>query len=223
MSKVPEHVAIILDGNRRWASEKGILKYLGHDEGAKTLENVTKAAAKLGVKYLTVYALSTENLKRAKEELDHLLGILAKIYDYEKSFQENGVRFNTIGDLTKLPPNLQKLLLELIEKTKNNTKITLTVALAYGGRDEIIRAIQKINNTQELTEENFSKYLDTKDLPDVELMIRTGGHQRLSNFLPWQSTYAELYFTETKWPDFTENELKTALEWFSQQQRNGGK
>lgn len=225
MNKVPQHVAIILDGNRRWASEKGLAKLLGHSEGAKTLETVTKAAAKIGIKYLTVYALSTENLKKqSEEEVNHLFNLLEKIDSYEESFNKHGVKLNIIGDLSKLPQKVKDNILAFKEKTKNNTTITVTIALNYGGRDEIVRAVQKlIESNTTITEESFGASLDTADLPDVDLLIRTGGHQRLSNFLPWQSTYAELYFVELKWPDFNEQELITAIEWYNKQQQNGGK
>jgi undecaprenyl diphosphate synthase len=225
MERLPQHVAIILDGNRRWASENGMSKLLGHSEGAKTLETITKAAAKLGIRYLTVYALSTENLKkRSEDEVNHLFDILEKISNYEESFEKHGIQFNIIGDISKLPQKVQENILAFKEKTQHNTTLTVTVALNYGGRDEIIRAAQKLAAAHTpITEESFANALDTTGLPDVELVIRTGGHKRLSNFLPWQSTYAELYFTDTKWPQFTETELKCALDWFSQQERNGGK
>jgi undecaprenyl diphosphate synthase len=224
---IPNHVAIIADGNRRWAAARGMPKLLGHTEGAKNLERIAKAAIKHGIKYLTIYALSTENLKgRSHEELRHLFNIFAKIAEHEQLFHENKARFRVIGDTSKLPMSLQQKLRGLEERTKEHSRIMLTVALNYGGRDEIIRAasraLEKDKRGKTIDEAAFSSLLDTAGLPDVDLVIRTGGHRRLSNFLLWQAAYAELYFTDTFWPAFGEKEFAAALAWFAEQQRNRG-
>ena len=241
-NKELQHIAIIMDGNRRWATKQGKPKMLGHTEGAKNLKRIAKAVKKLGIKNLTVWALSTENLKRSEKELKHLFSLFSKLTDYLDDFFQEGVRCNIVGDISKLPEKVQHNLQEIVEKTKDNSEMTLTLAINYGGRDEIIRAIKKFVEGNEslpllggdhtsrsewvegvLTEEKFSKLLDTHDLPDPELIIRTGGHQRLSGFLPWQCTYSELYFTDTFWPAFDEAELDKAIEWYREQQRNRGK
>ncbi len=224
MADIPLHVAVIADGNRRWAVAHGLPKLLGHTEGAKNLERIAKAAIKHGIKYLTIYALSTENLKgRSPEELSHLFSLFARLVDYEKMFHENEARFRTIGDLSKLPRDLQERLRKLEEATKGHSRITLTVALNYGGRDEIVRAANRLaKEGRQTDEQSFAAALDTAGLPDVDLVIRTGGHRRLSNFLLWQAAYAELYFTDTFFPAFGEKEFAAALDWFGEQQRNKG-
>lgn len=224
-SKKLEHIAIIMDGNRTWANKKGLPKMLGHTEGAKNLKRVVKAAIHQGIKFLTMYALSTENLKnRSASELKHLFKLFAKLGDYKTLFQENNVKLKAIGNTKQLPKNLQEVLKEMITKTAQNTGLILNLAINYGGRDEIIRALKKATAVNiDLNEESFAKYLDTSGLPDVDLMIRTGGFQRTSNFLPWQATYAELYFTDVRWPDFGEEDLKEAIEWFFEQERKKGK
>ena len=221
------HVAIICDGNRRWATTQGLPKFVGHTEGAKNLETLARAAIKNEIPYLTLWGLSTENLKRSEKELAHLFTLFGKIIDYTDKFQKNDVRLTTIGDITRLPEKVQKKINSVIEATKNNKTLTLTLALVYGGRDEIMRATKKIiadnKNPEEINEELFDSYLDTADLPDVNLAIRTGGHKRLSGFLPWQTTYAELYFTDTFFPAFGEKEFEEALEWYRVQKQNFGK
>jgi len=221
---VPTHVAIIADGNRRWAVARGLPKLLGHTEGAKNLERIAKAAIKHGIKYLTIYALSTENLKgRSREELRHLFSIFARIAEREQLFHKNEGRFRVIGDLSKLPVSLQEKLRGLEERTEGHSRIVLTVALNYGGRDELVRAANRmLKKGRALDEAAFGAALDTVGMPDVDLVIRTGGHRRLSNFLLWQAAYAELYFTDTFWPAFDEKEFATALAWFAEQQRNRG-
>lgn len=223
-----KHVAIILDGNRTWAAANGLPRMIGHTRGAQNIKHIVEVALAEKISFLTLYTLSTENLKnRSEDELNHLFSLFEKLVDYVDLFQKNNVKFNAIGDLSKMPENIQTSLAHLTEVTKNNTAITLTTAINYGGRDEIIRAIKKLaKNEQELaklTEESFEAYLDTNGLPDVDLLIRTGGFQRLSNFLPWQSTYSELYFTETKWPAFKEEDFKTAINWFFEQEMKKGK
>lgn len=220
-----QHIAIIMDGNRRWAAERGLPKLLGHTEGAKNLKTIGQAVQKLGIPYLTLWALSTENLKeRSKEELKHLFSLFKQLVDYLGDFIKNNVRLQLIGDLEKLPEDVQEKLNAVVEKTKDHTGMVLTLAINYGGRDEIIRAVNKIilEGVSTLTEEKFSPYLDTANMPDPDLIVRTGGHQRLSGYLPWQSTYSELYFTQTYWPAFSEEEVNTAIEWFEEQKRNRG-
>lgn len=222
------HLAIILDGNRRWATERGLPKLVGHTEGAKNLKRVAKAAMNRGVRYLTLYCLSTENLtNRSEEELKHLFSLFEQLTNYLGEFVENNTKFRVIGDPTKLPESTQKKLEKMIEDTKNHQAFTMILAVNYGGRDEITRAVQKIVRenipADTITEKTIQEHLDTADLPDVDLVIRTGGDQRLSNYLPWQSTYAELYFTPTQWPAFSEADLDRAIEWFQNQKRNKGK
>lgn len=222
------HLAIIMDGNRRWATERGMPKFLGHTEGAKNLKKIAKAAKKFSIRYLTLYTLSTENLKnRSEEELKHLFSLLDQLSDYLKDFEEENTALRIIGDIKGLPEKTQKNLQGLVNATKNNTSMILSLAINYGGRDELVRAFKKMTeekiSTQEISEETIQKHLDTFDMPDVDLVIRTGGDQRLSNYLPWQTTYAELYFTPVYWPAFSEHDLKEAIEWFQNQKRNKGK
>lgn len=218
------HLAIIMDGNRRWATERHLPKLLGHSEGAKNLKKVAEAALKRGIKFLTLYTLSTENLKnRNPEELDHLFSLIDQIADYLPDFEKHQSRFFVIGNLAGIPEKTRLRLEALMQKTANYNGMTLTLAINYGGRDEIIRAIRKMTALSEINEETFSSHLDTTNMPDVDLVIRTAGDQRLSNFLPWQTAYAELYFTPVKWPAFSEKDLDTAIEWFEEQKRNGGK
>ncbi|KKR48652.1 di-trans,poly-cis-decaprenylcistransferase [Candidatus Roizmanbacteria bacterium RIFCSPLOWO2_01_FULL_40_14] len=235
---LPKHVAFIMDGNRRWARKKGLDVFLGHDEGEERIEPLIDYAIEKGIPYLTFWAFSTENWKRDQKEVEFLLNLfrndLAKRVD---SFHQKNVRLNVIGNLAMFPKDIQKRTQEWMERTKNNTKITVNVALSYGGRDEIIRAIKKITSYElsgearsrsarritNLTSEKFSKLLDTAGQPDVDLLIRTGGEQRLSGFLLWQLEYAELYFTETLWPDFTQEEFEKALIEFQKRQRRFGK
>lgn len=222
-----KHIAIILDGNRTWATERGLPKMIGHTEGAKNVEKIGEAVLAKGIPYLTLYVLSTENLKnRSAEELDHLFSLFAKIVDYLDKFLKKNVRLQLIGNIASLPEKVQASLQKTVEATKNNTALTLTLAVNYGGRDEIVRAYQKAIDSgvsaAEINEEKLQSFLDTADLPDVDLVIRTGGHHRLSNYLPWQSTYAELYFTDTKWPAFSPADLDEAVTWFEKQKRHWG-
>ncbi len=222
-----KHIAVIMDGNRRWATQRGLPKLLGHSEGAKAFKKLVEAANKRGIQYLTTWGLSTENLQRSEEELKHLFNLMSKITDYLGDFKKNNVRFNIIGDMSRIPQNVQDKFIELKEKTKNHTGLTLNLAIAYGGRDEIVRATKKIIETglriEEITETKFGEFLDTTGMPEVDLVIRTGGHQRLSGYLPYQTTYAELYFTDLMFPDFNEEELDKAIEWFNTQERKRGK
>jgi undecaprenyl diphosphate synthase len=217
-----KHLAIIMDGNRRWATARGLPKLFGHTEGAKTLKKIATAVKKRDIPYLTVWALSTENLKnRSEKELKHLFKLFGKLTDYLDDFFKNDAKLNLIGDIEALPNKTQEKLNQVLEKTKDNKSITLTLAINYGGRDEILRAAKKSKGN--LTGEKFSNNLDTYNLPDPDLIIRTGGHKRLSGFLPWQSVYAELYFTDTFWPAFNEEELDKAINWYQAQQQNRGK
>jgi len=222
-----KHVAMVMDGNRRWATERGMLKILGHTEGAKNLKRVAEFALNQGVPYLTLYALSTENLKRSEKELKHLFSLFEKLTDYIADFAKDNVRFKVIGNLDLLPQSTQRKLQGIIDSTSNNSAMTLTLAIAYGGRDEIVRAVRKIVqkniDPEKITEEYFSSELDTGQFPDVDLVVRTGTRKRLSNFLPWQTTYAEIYFTDTLWPALDEKELEKIFGWFYDQKRTKGK
>lgn len=227
-SPVPQHLAIIMDGNRRWATERGLPKMAGHTQGAKNLKTIAKAVQAAGIRYLTLYALSTENLKeRSPEELKHLFTLFEEVVDYLGDFIKNNAQVRVIGDLESIPEKTRRSLEQVIEKTKANSEITLTLAINYGGRDELVRAVRKIAAqnipVENITEETISQNLDTANLPDVDMVIRTAGNQRLSGYLPWQSIYAELYFTDTKWPAFDKTELQKSLDWFAEQQRNRGK
>ena len=231
MSDTPntlKHLAILMDGNRRWATERGLPKMMGHTEGGKTLKKIADAARTRGIAYFTVWALSTENLQnRTPEELKHLFSLFEQLVDYLDDFTKNNVKMMTIGDLSKLPETTQEKLLFIANKTKDNTGMVFTLAVNYGGRDEILRASKKMLaagiKPEELTEEAVSSFLDTAYMPDPDLIIRTGDQKRLSGFLPWQSTYAELYFTPIKWPAFTEKDLDEAIDWFQHQLQNKGK
>lgn len=217
-----------MDGNRRWATERHLPEFVGHTEGAKQIKAIAKKARSLEIPYLTLFALSTENLKnRSQSELDHLFSLIDDLTSYLPDLAANNIRFYVIGDLSQIPQTVRSKLESLMRTTSNHTAMTITLAINYGGRDEIVRAVNKlIENTEiprPITETEFSKHLDTDSLPDVDLMIRTGGDQRVSNFLPWQSIYAELYFTPAKWPAFTATDLEAAIAWFHEQKRNRGK
>jgi undecaprenyl diphosphate synthase len=222
-----KHLAIIMDGNRTWASERGLPKFLGHTEGVQALKRTIKAVVEKKIPFLTAWALSTENLQRPKDELDHLFSLFEKLPNSLKEFTKNNVRITTIGDLSRIPQKVHDVLEKLKQETKENTGTVLNLAVAYGGRDELVRATKKIIEAglkpKEITETTFEEFLDTADMPEVDLIIRTGGHQRLSGYLPWQSTYAELYYTSLRFPDFNEEELDKAIEWFNQQERKRGK
>lgn len=223
MDYLPTHVAIILDGNRRWAVSKGMMKLEGHLHGAQNIKPIAEYAQEKGVQYLTLYTLSTENLQnRGSLELKKLFSLFQKLSDYLGMFREKNIRVRFIGNIEKLPENLQKTFAHIQKETASNEGMILAFAVNYGGRDEILRAIAKSQSIS-MTEESFSALLDTAGMPDVDLVIRTGGHLRLSNFLLWQSAYSELYFTSTMWPAFTPAEFQKALDWFAEQKRNKGK
>lgn len=222
------HIAIILDGNGRWAKQQGKPRTFGHAAGAKNLENICRAAYKNGISYLTVYAFSTENWKRSKSEVETLMSLFC---DYLKKCiklsEENNMRVKFIGDRKGLSDTIQKLILDLEKHSENYTGLTLTVAVNYGGRDEIVRAVSKIIENEDLdnlnlTEEKFASYLDTSDLPDPDLLIRTGGEERLSNYLLWQLCYSEFVFTDCYWPDFDEAELLKCIEIYNNRNRRFG-
>lgn len=229
--KIPQHVAIILDGNGRWAKKRFMPRNVGHAQGAKAVEQICEDAWNLGIKYLTVYAFSTENWKRPDDEVSALMKLLHKYLGncLERS-AKNNMRVRVIGDVTRLSPDLQQQILELEEKSASCTGLNFTVALNYGGRDEMIRAMKHMITDMEkgeftkdeITEERFADYLDTKGIPDPDLMIRTSGEQRISNYLLWQMAYAEFYFTEVLWPDFDKKELQKAIDYYAGRDRRFG-
>lgn len=224
---IPQHIAIIMDGNRRWAKKNKLPILMGHRKAAfETLEKIIDASINLKIKYLTLWAFSTENWNRNKIEVSGLLNLFREVLgDNINKLHNKGVKILTIGDLSKFPADIQEKLHLLTEKTRQNKNITLTLALNYGGRDEIIRAIKKIppRKIKNLSPEIFNQFLDTQNLPDPDLLIRTAGELRLSGFLLWQTEYTELYFTSTLWPDFTEKDLKEAIKEFQSRQRRFGK
>jgi len=226
--KVPNHIAIIMDGNGRWAKEKGQERIFGHLNGVDAVRNSLKGAIKAGVKYLTLYAFSTENWSRPSEEVEALMDLLVTtIMNEIDELDANEVQLKAIGDLDNLPEKCRKELLRGIERTKNNTRITLVLALSYSARWEMIRAIKNIVeegiSPEEVNAETISNHLTTAGIPDPELMIRTSGERRISNFLLWQLAYAELYFTETLWPDFDQEELYKAICDYQGRERRFGK
>ena len=230
---LPKHIAIIMDGNRRWAKEKGLDYRLGHKEGAETLKKIAKYANKLGVKYLTVYAFSTENWKRTKEEVGALMILLQKyLEEFLTSNDFDNIKINILGDVSKLDTGLQKSINKILEKTKDNTGLVLNIAFNYGGRDEIVRAVQKIAkevkenkiDIEDIDEQTVSNSLYTAGQLEPDLLIRTSGEQRLSNFLLWQLAYTEFYFVQKYWPDFSEKDLDEAISIFENRNRKfGGK
>ena len=228
---MPKSIAIIMDGNRRWAKAQGKPVSFGHKEGAKTLEKIVRYANKIGLEYITVYAFSTENWKRSQEEVSTLMGILRwYLKDCVKKSMKNNVRCRVIGRKEELSPDIVQSIENLEEKTKNNTGLNFTIAINYGGRDEITRAVKKIAadvkagkiNPDDITEQTITDNLDTRELPDPDLLIRTSGEQRLSNYLPWQLAYTEFYFTDTYWPDFSKEELIKAFEKYNKRERRFG-
>lgn len=233
MNAVPKHIAIIMDGNRRWAKEHGLSTKLGHKEGAENLKRLTRHANKLGIEYLTVYAFSTENWKRSEEEVGALM-LLFKNYlnDLVSAVDTEDIRVKIFGHIETLPKTLQESIYKAIEKTKNNKGTTLCIAFNYGGRDEITKAVREIAedvsskkiDINDITENLVSNYLYTKEEPDPDLLIRTSGEIRLSNFLPWQLVYSEFIFVDKYWPDFSERDLEEAIETYEKRNRKfGGK
>ena len=230
--KIPAHVAVILDGNGRWAKKKHMPRTYGHMQGSKVVEDMLYVADDLGIQYFTVYAFSTENWKRSEEEVGTLMSILRKyLKDCVKKSMKNNVRCRVIGRREELSDDIVESINNLEEKTKNNTGLNFTIAINYGGRDEIVRGIKRMQHdiateqlqVDDISEETFSRYLDTAELPDPDLMIRTSGEQRLSNYLLWQLAYAEFYFTPVAWPDFHGEELRKAVEAYENRDRRYGK
>lgn len=229
--KIPQHVAIILDGNGRWAKKRMLPRNMGHVQGAKTVEQIIEDAHDLGIKYLTVYAFSTENWKRPQEEVDALMKLLK---DYLKNCikhaNKNNMRVRVIGDKTRLEASIQEKIQELEEISKENTGINFTIAINYGSRDEMIRAMRKMMldckegdiQPEEINEDIFAHYLDTTGMPDPDLLIRTSGEIRLSNYMLWQLAYTEFYFTDVLWPDFNKKELIKAIEYYNGRDRRFG-
>ena len=223
-----EHIAIIMDGNRRWAKEKNLPSAMGHKKGVDALKTTLRACKDFGIKYLTVYAFSTENWKRKKEEVDFLMELLAITLTNELAeMHSEGVVINFIGDISKLSDKLQKILANSVETTKNNTGVHLQIAFNYGARDEIVHAVKSILEkgvkSEDITEEMISENLYTKNIPDPDLLIRTSGELRLSNYLLWQLAYTEFYFTDVLWPDFNKEELKKAIAKYNERDRRFGK
>ena len=229
---LPKHLAIIMDGNGRWAKQKGFLRAFGHENGTKSVRVTVETCAKLGIENLTLYAFSTENWNRPKLEVDTLMKLLINSLKNElKTLTDNNIRLHTIGNVDLLPKSAQKELLDVIEKTKSNTRMTLTLALSYGSREEIISAVREISHKVKnniisidaIDESIINQHLYTQNLPDVDLVIRTSGEHRISNFLLWQIAYAELYFTDVLWPDFKEEELYEAIISYQKRERRFGK
>ena len=222
--QIPSHIAIIMDGNGRWAKEQGLKRTAGHEEGAKTVRNITIHCSNLGVNYLTLYAFSTENWSRPKLEVEFLMKLLERYFKSELSiYLENNVQFKAIGDLSKFSTKLQKIIKETEEKTSHCTGMTQILALNYGSRNEITRAVNKlVSNDLEITEENIENHLDTAGIADVDLLIRTSGEVRISNYLLWQIAYAEMFFTKTYWPEFNTLELDDIISDFNNRERRFG-
>lgn len=228
---VPNHVAIIMDGNGRWAKKKKMPRNYGHVQGSKNVEKICEIAYKMGIKYLTVYAFSTENWIRPKEEVDALMKLLHSYLETSiKTSTKNNMKVRVIGDVTKLPEDMRQSIRELEDASKNNTGLNFQVAINYGGRDELLRAVRVLaqdikDNKLEIDhidDETFERYLDTKEIPEPDLLIRTSGEQRLSNFLLWQMAYTEFYFPEVLWPDFDKKELIKAVEYYNGRTRKYG-
>ena len=231
-NKLPRHVAIIMDGNGRWAKERGFSRNEGHKKGTDVVKKITKYAEKIGIQYLTVYAFSTENWNRPQDEVDGLMNLLRRyLKNHIKDAKKDDAKFRVIGDRQGLPEDIQKQIEELEGLTKSKTGICINIAINYGGRDEIIRACKKMMQNmgekglavENIDETFFESFLDTAGIPDPDLMIRTSGEIRTSNYLPWQLAYSEFYFTQCLWPDFTTDDFDKALEEYSNRKRRFGK
>ena len=229
--KMPKHVAVIMDGNGRWAAKRNLVKKAGHKAGADTLEKISRHADKLAIKHFTVYAFSTENWKRSEEEVSGLMDLLRKyLDDHIKRAKRDNIRVDVIGDVTRLDKDIQEKIETLKEISKDKTGLFLHIALNYGGRDEILRAVRKMaedikegkKEISDIDEKFFSSYLDTKDIPDPELLIRTSGEERISNFLLWQIAYSEMNFSEKLWPDYTEKDFDEAIYNYQHRERRFG-
>jgi len=230
--EIPEHIAIIMDGNGRWAKKRGLPRAAGHKKGVDTVKEITENCAELGVKYLTLYTFSTENWNRPKEEVSTLMRLLLRsLKERVKELNENNIKLSTIGNISALPSAVQNELKEAIEKTKNNDKMTLILALSYSGRWELIEAIKSIGKlvsqnkltVDEINEKSLKNFLTTKNIPDPDLLIRTSGEFRVSNFLLWQIAYTEFYISEVFWPDFNKQHLIEAINSFQKRERRFGK
>ncbi|OZV67247.1 isoprenyl transferase [Winogradskyella aurantia] len=230
--RLPNHIAIIMDGNGRWAKQKGLVRVIGHENGTKAVRETVEASAELGIKNLTLYAFSTENWNRPKIEVQTLMRLLVKSLKKEiKTLQDNNIKLSAIGCLDDLPKKASQELSDVMEKTKNNKNMTLTLALSYGSREEIVNVIKELSvkvknniiSPESIDESIINKHLYTQNLPDVDLLIRTSGEQRISNFLLWQIAYAELYFTDILWPDFKKENLYEALINYQNRERRFGK
>ncbi|MBQ7410312.1 MAG: isoprenyl transferase [Clostridia bacterium] len=228
---MPKHIAIIMDGNRRWAKQRNLPVKLGHKQGAETLKKVVRYANKIGIKYVTVYAFSTENWKRSEEEVSALMNLLETyLDDFAKEADTENIVIRVLGNMTQLSESLQESIAKTIKRTENNTGTIFNIALNYGGRDEITNAAKNLAKDvkdgkvelENISEELFAKYLYTKDDPDPDLLIRTSGELRLSGFLPWQSTYSEFLFLDKLWPDFSNEDLDNAIDVFSKRNRKFG-
>ena len=228
---MPKHIAIIMDGNRRWAKKKKLPIKLGHKQGAETLKKIVRYANKIGINYITVYAFSTENWKRSKEEVDALMSLLEKyLDDFAKEADTENIVIKVLGNIDVLSDSLKTSINKTIKRTENNTGTIFSIALNYGGRDEIVNATKRIAldikdgkiNVEDINEEIFSKYLYTKNIPDPDLLIRTSGELRLSGFLPWQSVYSEFLFLDKLWPDFSIQDLDYAIEVYNKRNRKFG-
>ncbi|NMH25361.1 isoprenyl transferase [Flavobacterium solisilvae] len=229
---LPKHLAIIMDGNGRWAKQKGFLRAFGHENGTKSVRTTVESCAKLGIENLTLYAFSTENWNRPKLEVETLMKLLISSLKKElDTLQKNNIRLNAIGNLDLLPSSAKKELVTVIEKTKNNSRMTLTLALSYGSREELLNAVKNISSKvknniisqDDIDESIINQHLYTHNLPDVDLVIRTSGEHRISNFLLWQIAYAEFYFTDVLWPDFKETDLYDAIISYQKRERRFGK
>ena len=232
LENLPQHLAIIMDGNGRWAKKQGLLRSFGHENGNNTARVIVESSAKLGIKNLTLYGFSSENWNRPKMEVDTIMRIIIRSLKKElDTLKKNNIRLTAIGNIEKLPKTAQKELKEVIEKTKNNNLMTLTLALSYGSREELISAVKTISDKvknniisiDDIDELIINQHLYTQNLPDVDLLIRTSGEHRISNFLLWQIAYAELYFTDVLWPDFTEEHLYEAIYSYQKRERRFGK
>ena len=229
---LPKHLAIIMDGNGRWAKQQGKPRIFGHEKGAKTVREIIQEVSEIGIPYLTLYAFSTENWKRPKLEVEALMHLLSRYLKKEVAImQENNIRRNAIGDLESLPSKVRKELYKAMEQTQNNTSTTVSLALAYGGQQELLQMTQQLAQRvqqglltpQQITPELIQQTLYTQNIPPVDLLIRTSGECRISNFLLWQIAYAELYFTDILWPDFSPEELRKALANYQNRERRFGK
>lgn len=231
MDNIPEHIAIIMDGNGRWAKKRKLPRTMGHKAGVETIRRVLKEADKLGVRYMTLYAFSTENWKRPKDEVSALMKLLVQYLRQEiKELHKNGVKINVLGDISRLPKECQEEIEKSVIKTQNNTGIVMNIALNYGGRDEILRAVKLISDdiekgiikSSEIDQNIFEDYLYTKGIPDPDIIIRPSGEQRLSNFLLWQCAYSEFWYSDICWPDFKETDLHKAIYDFQKRDRRFG-